>query len=116
MKLSTDTANIIGDKTGNVIRRSIVAVLAPATRAASSSDAPKRRKTGASNMTLNQMPPVEVCTQTMPQKLYGLKIGPWINGRPLAKALRKPKVGSRRRIQARVRGQSGLKSAIEHKD
>ena len=68
IKLSTDTAKIIGAKTGSVMRQSIVAVLAPATRAASSRVAPKRRNTGTSNITLNQIPPVEVCTQTMPQK------------------------------------------------
>ena len=69
MKLSTATARIIGDNTGRVMRQSIVAVLAPATRAASSKVAPNRRNTGTSNITLNHMPPVEVCTQTMPQKL-----------------------------------------------
>ncbi len=69
IKLSTDTARIIGASTGSVMRQSMVAALAPATRAASSKVAPSRRNTGTSNITLNQMPPVEVCTQTMPQKL-----------------------------------------------
>ena len=63
------------------MRQSIVAVLAPATRAASSSAAPRRRNTGVKRITLNQIPPAEVCTQTMPQKLYGLNSGPSTNGR-----------------------------------
>src|SRR5919109_4861895 len=109
IKLSTDTAKIIGANTGKVMRHSMVVVLAPATRAASSSVAPKRRKTGTRSITLNQIPPVEVCTQTMPQKLYGLNNGPSIQGRLLAKVFRNPKLGSSKRIQARVSGKSGTK-------
>ena len=109
IKLSTDTAKIIGANTGSVMRQSIVVVLAPATRAASSSDAPSLRNTGTSSITLNQMPPVDVCTQTMPQKLYGLKIARSMNGKLFASVLRKPKLGSSSKIHASTRGKSGTK-------
>ena len=45
-----------------------VELSAPATIEASSSLVPMRRKIGANNITLNQIPPVERCTHTMPQK------------------------------------------------
>src|SRR5215470_11338952 len=116
MKLSTETARIIGAKTGNVMRRSIAAVFAPATRAASSKVAPKRRNTGTNSITLNQIPPVDVCTHTIPQKLYGLNSDPLTNGRLFANVLRKPKFGSKSKIHARISGKSGTKYAIQQKD
>ncbi len=69
MKLNTATAKIIGAKSGRVTRRSIASVSAPATRAASSKEAASRRNSGVNKITLNHMPPADVCTQTMPQKL-----------------------------------------------
>jgi len=67
MKLKTAIAMIIGDSTGKVMRSRAVMVLAPATRAASSIVAPRRRKTGVNSITLSQIPPVPRCTQTIPK-------------------------------------------------
>src|SRR5258708_36425975 len=117
MNANTAIAMIIGERTGKVMRSNVVNVLAPATRAASSRVAPRRRKIGVSSMMLNQMPPVPRCTQTMPQKLYGLNNGPSTKGRLAAAAVfKKPKLGSSNRIQASVSGKSGTKKASQHRN